>query len=486
MKYPEVKNFIGGQFVHDNNKRINITSPLNNVLISSVPLSTYTDVNMAIKNAQNAYSAWNGMTSKMRSQIFYNYRQIVEQNIAELAVIIHHENGKTIDEATAEVKKSIELTEFACSIPQIATGEILEVSQGVECRSEYNPLGIVACINPFNFPHMVPHWTIPNALMLGNCIIAKPSEFTPITSMKIAKMFKEAGLPDGVLSIVNGNREVVDAICDHPEIKAVSFVGSTDVARIVYRRATSNLKRCLALGGAKNHLIVLPDANLQFSATDIAASMCGSSGQRCMAASVMIAVGNVNPLIKKLCEEAAEYIPGKNLPPLITKKSFKDISNYIDEAEKKGAKILLDGRKFKLDENADENGNYIGVTIIDWRNTNEKMPEREVFGPVFEIISAKSIKEAIEIQQKSPFGNACSVFTQNGGIAKMVAQQATAGMIGINIGVPVPREPFSFGGVNSSKFGTGDITGKSSIQFWTNLRKITSKWAKHEKADWMS
>ena len=263
MKYQEVKNYINGQFVSCDNIRIDIDSPLTGTVISTVPLSTYSDVDNAVEAAKNAFPAWSGMTSKMRSQILYNYRQIVEQNVEILAAIIHEENGKTLDEAVAEVRKSIELTEFACSIPQIAVGEVLEVSVGVECRTEYAPLGVVACINPFNFPHMVPHWTVPNAIALGNCMIMKPSELTPISAMKMAEMLKQAGLPDGVFNIVNGLKEVVEAICDHPEIKAVSFVGSTPVAQIVYRRATSNLKRCLALGGAKNHLMVLPDADVE-------------------------------------------------------------------------------------------------------------------------------------------------------------------------------------------------------------------------------
>ena len=486
MKYQEVKNYINGEFVACDNKRMDVDSPLTGTIISTVPLSTNKDVDSAVQAAKNAFPAWSGTTSKMRSQILYSYRQIIEQNVEMLAAIIHDENGKTMDEAIAEVRKSIELTEFACSIPQIAVGEVLEVSVGVECRTEFAPLGVVACINPFNFPHMVPHWTVPNAIALGNCIVVKPSELTPITTMKMAEMLKQAGLPDGVFNIVNGAKEVVEAICDHPDIKAVSFVGSTPVAQIVYRRATSSLKRCLALGGAKNHLIVLPDANLELSASDIAASMCGSAGQRCMAASVMIAVGNVNPIIEKLCQGVSKFIPGTKMPPIISRQSRENLVTYINEAEKQGAELLVDGRKFTNDSTADTNGYYLGPTIIDWRNSGVKMPSSEVFGPVFEIISAQSVEEAISIQHESPFGNAASAFTQNGAIAKMVAQNASAGMIGINIGVPVPREPFSFGGWNASKFGVGDITGKSSLGLWSQLKKVTSKWAKQEITDWMS
>ena len=427
MNYQDIQNFINGEFVSCANQRINVDSPLNGEVISTVPLSTFSDVDSAVIAAKNAFPGWSGMTSKMRSQILYTYRQILEQNVDLLAAIIHDENGKTMDEAIAEVRKSIELTEFACSIPQIATGEVLEVSIGVECRTEYAPLGVVACINPFNFPHMVPHWTVPNAIALGNCIVMKPSELTPISSVKMAEMLKQAGLPDGVFNVVNGAKEVVEAICDHPGIKAVSFVGSTPVAQIVYRRATANLKRCLALGGAKNHLIVLPDANLELSASDIAASMCGSAGQRCMAASVMIAVGNVNPVIEKLCTEVSKFIPGAKMPPIISRKSRENLIAYINDAEKKGAELLVDGRKFSNDETASSTGYYLGPTIIDWRNSSSKMPDSEVFGPVFEIIAAKSVEEAISIQHESPFGNAASAFTQNGAIAKMVAQHTSVG-----------------------------------------------------------
>ncbi len=486
MKYPIVKNFINGQFVDDKNQRIDVDSPLNCEVISTVPMSQYADVDAAVQAAKVAFPKWAGLTSKTRSQILYKYRELILANVDDLARTIQIENGKTLSEATAEVMKSAELTEFACSAPQIALGEILEVSVGVECKMEYAPLGVVSCINPFNFPHMVPHWTVPNMLALGNCVVMKPSEVAPITSQKMAAMLKEAGLPDGVFNIVNGGKEVVEGICDHPDIKAVSFVGSTPVAQIVYRRATHNLKRCLSLGGAKNHLIVLPDANPDLSAHDIASSMCGSAGQRCMAASVMIGVGNVQHIVDKLVAEASTYIPGLKMPPVISKTSHADLTKYIDDAEKAGAKILLDGRKLTYDEHADKNGNYLGATIIDWRNSGTKMPEREVFGPIFEIISAESVDEAIEIQHNSPYGNAASAFTQNGGMAKRIAQGTTSGMIGINIGVPVPREPFSFGGWKASKFGHGDITGRSGMEFWAQLKKVTSKWAKQEVTDWMS
>lgn len=486
MKYPEVKNYIDGKFTKSDDKLLNVLSPLNDEIISSVPLSGMKDLNDAVNAAKKAFPKWAALTSKKRAEVLYRYRTLVEENSEELAKIIHYENGKNIAEAAAEVEKSIELTEFACSIPQMTAGEIMKVSDGVVCRTQYVPLGVVASIAPFNFPHMVPHWTVPNIIALGNCVILKPSEVVPITATKIAEMLKQAGLPDGVFNIVNGDKEIVEAICDHPEIKAVSFVGSTQIAKIVYKRATSNLKRCLALGGAKNHLVVFPDADLEMTATDIAASFSGTSGQRCMAASVMVAVGNIDHIIERLCEETRKIKPGLNLGPIISKKSKENIITYINKAEQLGATILVDGRKAKIEGNGNKNGYYIGPTIIDWKKSSIPMPVEEVFGPVFEIVHVETIEEAMFLENNSPYGNAASAFTQNGGLADEVAGKASAGMIGVNIGVPVPREPFSFGGWNDSKFGVGDLTGKGGIEFWTQLKKVTTKWRKQEKTDWMS
>jgi len=486
MKYAEVNNFINGRFVQSDTPRSDVFSPLDGKVISTVPLCGYRELDEAVAAAQNAFPSWSALTSKKRSEVLYRYHTILLNHVAEVASVIHDENGKTISEATAEVEKSIELTEFACSIPQITTGEILKVSDGVVCHTEFTPLGVVASICPFNFPHMVPHWTIPNIIALGNCVILKPSEQVPVTAMKIAEMFKEAGLPDGVLNIVHGDKGMVEAICDHPGLKAVSFVGSTEIAKVVYRRSTSNLKRCLALGGAKNHLLVFPDADPEMTTTDITASFSGTSGQRCMAASVMIAVGDVRHIIAELCNKTREVRPGINLGPIISIASKEKIISYINHAEKNGAKILVDGRIARVEGNGDKNGYYIGPTIIEYTDPGIRMPQEEVFGPVFEIIHAKNLEEAIELENNSPYGNAASAFTQNGGLADEVAARASAGMIGINIGVPVPREPFSFGGWNDSKFGAGDLTGHGGIQFWTQLKKVTKKWKKQEKSNWMS
>ena len=364
------------------------------------------------------------------------------------------------------------------------TGEILEVSKGVECRTDHVPLGVVASIVPFNFPSMVPNWTIPNAIALGNCMILKPSEKVPLSAGRIASLLKEAGLPDGVFNIVHGDVDIVEAICDHPDIEAVSFVGSTKVARIVYQRATKNYKRCLALGGAKNHLMVMPDAIPGMTAQNVAASMSGCAGQRCMAASAMVAVGEVDHIIQKIVEEAKKIVPGENLGAVISKESKERIEKYITEAEKQGARVLLDGRGASVA--GKESGTYVGPTVIDYVQPEMAIAREEVFGPVISIMRTKTVDEAIAIENSSPYGNAASVFTQNGGVARYIMERASAGMIGVNVGVPVPREPFSFGGWNESKFGVGDITGKSSIEFWTKLKKTTVKWNPEAGVNWMS
>jgi malonate-semialdehyde dehydrogenase (acetylating)/methylmalonate-semialdehyde dehydrogenase len=485
MKYSPVMNFVGGKFMDVNGcATLEVISPVDGSLLSTVPMSRSVNLDLAVKYAKDAFKNWSKTPIKERVQIFFRFKTLLEKNKTELARLISEENGKTFEEGLAEIEKSIELTEFACSLPQLITGEILEVSKGIECRTEHVPLGVVASIVPFNFPSMVPCWTIPNAIALGNCMIIKPSEKVPLSVGRIAELLTEAGLPPGVLSVVHGDKEIVDAICDHPGIEAVSFVGSTKVAKIVYRRATQNFKRCLALGGAKNHLLVLPDAIPDMTAQNITASMSGCAGQRCMAASAMVAVGDVDHIIDKLCIEARKMVAGENLGAVINKVSKERIENYISQAEKLGAKILVDGRNTVV--NGKENGTYIGATIIDHVTPDMAIAQEEIFGPVISIMRTQTLDEALVIENNNPYGNAASVFTQNGAAARYVIEHASAGMVGVNVGVPVPREPFSFGGWNESRFGVGDITGKSSIEFWTKLKKSTTKWNPQAGVNWMS
>jgi malonate-semialdehyde dehydrogenase (acetylating)/methylmalonate-semialdehyde dehydrogenase len=485
MKYDRVRNFYNGDFIESRSSEwLDVTSPIDGNLLSQVPMSTAGELNAAVDSAKRAFEGWGHTPIKERVQVFFKYRQLLEKNFDELTALVSEENGKTWDEARAEVEKSIELTEFACSMPQLVSGEVLEVSRGVECRTEHFPLGVVASIVPFNFPLMVPNWTMPNALVLGNTMIMKPSELVPLSCQRMAELLNEAGLPDGVFNIINGGKEIVEAICDHEGIEAVSFVGSTKVAKLVYQRSTGALKRCVALGGAKNHLFVLPDANPTMTAANVTASMSGCAGQRCMAASAMLAVGNVDSIIDKICDEARKVIPGKNLGAVISKSAKERIENYITEAESDGAKILVDGRGAVVE--GKENGTYVGPTVIDHVAPDMSVATEEIFGPVISIMRTNSLEEAIKIENANPYGNAASVFTQSGGLARYVMEHASAGMIGVNIGVPVPREPFSFGGWNESRFGANDITGKSSVEFWTKLKKTTTKWNPEAGINWMS
>lgn len=484
MKYAEAQNYVGGAFVSPDTPRIDVHDPRSGTVISRVPMSAAREVDAAVRAAATAFPAWARTPIKERVQVLYRYKTLLERSIDELATLITEENGKIASEARAEILKAAELSEFACSLPQIVPGEVLEVSRGVECRIERFPVGIVSAITPFNFPNMVPNWSIPNAIALGNCLILKPSELVPLSAGRIVELFRDAGLPPGVLQIVHGGREAVEAICDHTEISAVTFVGSTKVARVVYRRVTGNLKRCLALGGAKNHLIVMPDADREMAASNIVASMTGCAGQRCMAASVMVAVSATDHIIQQMVERARAMVPGRDIGPVISAAAKERITRYIDEAEAAGAEVLVDGRKTVVPGH--EAGYYLGPTIIDRVTPDMKIARDEVFGPVLVIIRTNDIDEALAVENASPYGNAASVFTESGAVARYVMERASAGMVGVNVGVPVPREPFSFGGWNESKFGVGDITGRGSIEFWTQSKKMTTKWNREAGVNWMS
>lgn len=474
MSFPTVKNYIGGGFIDGSAESLDVICPLDGSVLSQVGMSTSDDLDQAVSSAANAFSKWSKRTIKERSQVFYNYRSLLQANLEELASQVHQENGKTLNESRAEIHKAIEVTEFACSLPQITVGEVLEVSPGVECRVAHEPLGVVASITPFNFPSMVPHWTIPIAITLGNSFILKPSEQVPLSAGRTAELLSKAGLPDGVFNVVNGDRRVVEAICDHPKILAVTFVGSTAVASQVYTRATGNLKRALAMGGAKNHLIVLPDAEVAQTATNVVESMSGCAGQRCMAAATMISVGECDSIIEAVCEKARNIVVGHDVGAVISAAAKERIEQHITEAEQAGATILVDGRNAVVPEH--EGGFYVGPTVIDHVTPEMRIAQEEVFGPVLAIVRARDLDTAIEIENASPYGNAAAVYTRDINSAQSIIRNSNAGMVGVNIGVPVPREPFGFGGWNDSRFGAGDITGKSSIGFWTQSKKITSRW----------
>jgi malonate-semialdehyde dehydrogenase (acetylating) / methylmalonate-semialdehyde dehydrogenase len=484
LKYGHIENVIGGSSVPYAGDSVPVHDPAHGRVIARVPLSGPAEVATAAAAAARALPAWSATPLKERVQVFYRYRALLERHIDELAALVSEENGKVRDEARAEVLKSMEQAEFACSLPQIVTGRVLEVSRGVECRLDRLPVGVVASIAPFNFPNMVPNWTIPNALALGNCMVFKPSELVPLSANRIAELLAEAGLPDGVFNVVHGGQAAVEAICDDATIVAVSFVGSTRVAKLVYRRGTAHLKRVLALGGAKNHLIVLPDADRELTAGNVVASMAGCAGQRCMAASVMVAVGGGEAVIERVVEYARTLVPGTTLGPVISREAKQRIERYVTEAESAGARVLLDGRGANVPGR--ENGYYVGPTVLDDVRPDMRIAQEEVFGPVLAIIRAADVDEALAIENASTYGNAAAVYTESGGLARYVIERARAGMIGVNVGVPVPREPFSFGGWFDSKFGVGDITGEGSIEFWTQSRKTTTKWQRDAGTSWLS
>lgn len=484
MKYPDVRHFVAGQFVPGGPRFLDVHNPADGQVISRVPLGDAQLVDQAVAAASRAFPAWSGTPIKERVQVFYRYKALLEKHLRDLSALLTEEHGKLAAEADAEILKAIELTEFACSLPQLAAGEVMEVSRGVECRLERVGLGVVASINPFNFPSMVPHWSIPNAIALGNTFIMKPSEQVPLSAGRIAELLQEAGLPDGVFNVVHGDRAVAEALCDHPGVQAITFVGSTRVAQAVYRRATGNLKRALCLGGAKNHVIVMPDADPEMAAGGVLAAMSGCTGQRCMAASVMVAVSATDHIVDRLAEQARGMVAGRDVGPVINAAAKTRIESYIAEAVGAGATLLVDGRGAQV--KGKEGGWYVGPTVLDHVTPEMKLAQEEVFGPVLAIVRARDLDQAIAVENASPYGNAAAIFTESGGAARSAMERASAGMVGVNVGVPVPREPFGFGGWNDSRFGVGDITGKGSIDFWTKSRKITTKWNRDAGTNWMS
>ncbi len=481
----QLENYIGGKWVPGKGDSHKIISPYTNSVIGEFSEATEKQVDEAVKKAHQGFLEWSQVSIKDRAKVMFNFRQILLRDIDLISNTISIESGKTLAEAKAGLMKGIEVLEFAISLQNLDNLGKMEVSRGVHCEYRREPLGVVAGITPFNFPAMVPMWMIPIAITIGNAFVWKPSDKTPLTSKQIAESLAEAGLPSGALTIVQGGKSAVDSILNHPDIKAVGFVGSSAVAKYVYQTGSQNLKRVLALGGAKNHIFLLPDADPEITGQGVADSFTGCAGQRCMAASVLLAVGKVDPLIEKIVARAKSTQLGNQMGAIISKASLQKLGKAIDKAKKDGAKIILDGRNPNAPKGF-ENGNWMSPTILDGVKPTSEAACDELFGPVLSIIRCKTLEAAMKIENENPYGNAASVFTQNGGAAEYVAQNARAGMVGINIGVPVPREPFSFGGFYESRFGHGDITGEPSLNFWGNLKKVTTKWAGQKNSDWMS
>lgn len=478
-------NFINGQWVQGEAGTMNVTSPYNGKKIGEVSLPSKNQIKEALQKASLAQVEWGKTPLKERARVLFNFRNILLRDLDKISHLKSSESGKTFEEGKAGLMKGIEVLEFALSLQNMDLGGKMEVSRGVSCEYRRMPLGVVANITPFNFPAMVPMWTIPIALGLGNAYVWKPSDKTPLTSIEIANALKEAGLPDGLFTVLHGGAEVVDSIIEAPEVRAIGFVGSTKIAKLVYTKATSLGKRALCLGGAKNHIVLLPDASPELVGVGISDSFTGCAGQRCMAASVLLAVGEVDKHIEKIIARASSLQLGKDMGAIITRTQKDFLVEAIGRAEKSGAKIILDGRKAKAPEGMEE-GNWIGPTILDHVEVGSEAQTVELFGPVLSIIRCKDITQAMTIQNSSEYGNACSVFTNSGALAERVIRDAKAGMVGVNVGVPVPREPFSFGGIAASKFGHGDITGEHSLDFWSDVKKITTKWEKQNDSNWMS
>ena len=480
-------NLVGGEWILPRGASLlEVRSPYTGGVIGRVPLTPADGVAQAVEAARAAVPGWRAMPLRERTAIMSRFRGLLESNLDRLGHLAASEAGKTVAEARAGVLKGIEVCDFALSLQNLDAGASLEVSRGVTCEFRREPLGVVAGITPFNFPAMVPLWMIPIALTVGNAFILKPSEKVPLTACVLGELLMQAGVPRGVFSVVHGGKETVEALVTHPEVRAVGFVGSSNVAQRVYAEGSARGKRVLALGGAKNHLIVVPDADEAMTAQAVVDSFTGCAGQRCMAASVLLAVGDVDHILEKVRERASRLECGPGMGAIIDRAGLTRLETAIDTAERAGAKVLLDGRGRRPSGEQWANGHWLGPTILDHVRPDMEAAQRELFGPVLAIVRVPTLSAALEVENASPYGNAASIFTTNGAVAQAVVEGARVGMVGVNVGVPVPREPFSFGGTNESKFGHGDITGVASLGFWTDLKKVTRKWTSRTDGSWMS
>ncbi|TPX70262.1 hypothetical protein CcCBS67573_g06610 [Chytriomyces confervae] len=497
-----IENFVNGAHVttaewskdstqlHNPDKFIPVLSPYSGETISYCPISKKTDVDLAVSAAQEAFQAWGNRTMKDRAQIMIRFHQLVIKHRDELADLIVLEHGKTKTEALAEIDKGNETVEYAISLPQLTQGKIADVSRGITCQDAKRPLGVVVSIVPFNFPFMVPMWTLPLVIGLGNTLVLKPSEKVPLTMNRVASLIREAGFPAGVVNIVHGAAETAGLLTSHPDVKAVTFVGTSHVAELIHKQGRALNKRVLALGGAKNHLVAYPDCKLEMTAQDIVNSFTGCTGQRCMAASVLLTIGPQPQLIQEIVARArqlgfSQEAGAGKMGPVIDAASVKRINAYVTESESQGAEILLDGRTAVAPAGA-EGGFWCGPSIVLHKSKSDKMLREEVFGPALSILQVATKEEAIEFENANPYGNAACIYTNDPWTADWFTKHFSAGMLGVNIGVPVPREPFSFGGINRSRFGDSDITGEGAINFFTWTKKVTTKWAVPVEANWMS
>lgn len=491
VRFPEsvvsCRNLVGGEWVSPSGVATQaVRSPYTGAVIGQVPLTTASGVAEAVEAAKAAAQGWRSAPLRERTHFLHRFRALLETQLERLAHLAASESGKTVAEGRAGLLKGMEVCDFALSLQNLDGGAHLEVSRGVTCEYRREPLGVVAGVTPFNFPAMVPLWMFPIAVTVGNAFILKPSEKVPLTATALGELMVEAGYPPGVFSIVHGAKDAVDALVEHPDVKGLAFVGSSPVARHLYVEGSRHGKRVLALGSAKNHLIVVPDADPDLTPQAVVDSFTGCAGQRCMAASVMLAVGDVQPLVEDIVRRAARLELGPGMGALIDRGAVGRLETAIAKAQADGARVLLDGRGRRPVGDPYANGHWMGPTVLDGVQPEMEAARRELFGPVLSIVRVPTLSVALAVENASPYGNAASVFTTRGAVAQTVVEGAKAGMVGVNVGVPVPREPFSFGGTGESKFGHGDITGPSSLDFWSQLKKVTRKWSARTDGSWMS
>ena len=458
-----------------------VFDPASGEQTGEVVLATPTDVDRAVAGSRAAWMEWRTTSLSARTRVLFAFRELVDRHRHDLARLITAEHGKVTEDAGGEVARGIEVVEFACGIPHLLKGEFSEdVSSGVDASSVRQPLGVVVGITPFNFPVMVPMWMYPVAIACGNTFILKPSERDPSPSLLVADLWAKAGLPEGVFSVVNGDAAAVDALIDHPEVAAVSFVGSTPVARHVFERATTSGIRAQALGGAKNHAVVMPDADLEATADALIAAGFGSAGERCMAISAVVVVGDGDPLVRAVAERARALTtgpgtdPGSDMGPLITRAHRDRVAGYLESAEAEGAKVVLDGRL--VDVPGGEEGFFLGPSLVDRVTPSMGVYRDEIFGPVLSVVRVDTLDQAIDLVNANPYGNGTAIFTGDGHAARRFRREVEVGMVGINVAIPVPMAYYSFGGWKQSLFGDAHIHGMEGVRFYTRLKSVTTRW----------
>ncbi len=479
-----IQHFINGKVTQGtSDKKGDVFNPATGEIISQVAYANQQDINQSISAAKAAFPAWSNTPASKRARIMFKYKELLEKNLDELAILVSNEHGKLLNDAKGSIIRGLEVVEFVCGAPHLLKGWFSEnIGPDIDSYTIRQPLGVCVGITPFNFPAMIPLWMFPMALVCGNTFVLKPSEKDPSCPFHLVELMKEAGLPDGVLNVVNGDKVAVDALLTHPDVAAVSFVGSTPVAEYIYKTGTSQGKRVQAFGGAKNHCIVMPDADLDQAADAIAGAAYGSAGERCMALSVAVAVGNDigDQLIQKLIPRTKALKIGSakdlnaDMGPLITQQHLEKVKNYVKEGIKEGAKLVVDGRNFKLAGH--ENGFFMGGCLFDKVNSNMKIYREEIFGPVLILIRAKNFDEAIALINDHEFGNGTAIFTRDGDTARTFASRVKVGMIGINVPIPVPVPYHAFGGWKRSIFADIHMHGTEGISFYTRLKTVTSRW----------